>query len=42
MKPHRKLKLSRKEFNALREIAKNYHKFMYRLCKRRIKKKRLG
>lgn len=42
MKPHKKSKLTSKEFSRIREIGYNYHKFLWSKFKRRIKIKRLG
>jgi hypothetical protein len=41
MKPHRKEKIHRKEFERLKEIGYNYHKFLWNKFKRIIKTKRL-
>jgi len=42
MKPHRKGKIPKIEFNRLREIGYNYHKYLWTKFKRRIKKKRFN
>lgn len=41
MQPNRKAKIDSTEFNRIREIAKNYHKFLWTKFKRKIKTKRL-
>lgn len=41
MKPNRKSKIDSNEFNKLREIGYNYHKFLWTKFRRRIKIKRL-
>jgi hypothetical protein len=41
MKPHRKEKIDESEFNRLKEIGYNYHKFLWTKFKIRIKIKRL-
>lgn len=41
MKPHRKQKMTSKEFSRCREIGFNYHKFLWTKFKRRINTKRL-
>ena len=42
MKPHRKGKIHTTEFSRLREIGYNYHKFLWKKFKRRIRTKRLN
>ena len=41
MKPNRKGKIPKTEFDRLKEIGYNYHKFLYKKFKRIIKTKRL-
>lgn len=42
MKPHRKEKIDSTEFNRLREICYNYHKYLWTKFKRRIRIKKLN
>jgi len=42
MKAHRKGKIDSTEYNRLKEIRFNYHKFLWTKFKRRIRTKRLA
>ena len=41
MKPHRKEKIYKTEFQRILEIGKNYHKFLWTRFKKKIQTKRL-
>lgn len=40
MKPHRKEKIHSKEWKKMKEIGFNYHKYLWKKFKKRIKTKR--
>ena len=42
MKPHRKTKIPKQEFDRLFAIGRNYHKFLYTKFKRILKIRRLN